>query len=99
MCGEESIMTIDRYGTKRWRNKKGEYHRIGGPAVEWYDGDMEWRINGRLHRIDGPAIKYVGASIKWVLRGLSYDTKEDFFEALTDEEKSIAIFSEDFLNA
>jgi hypothetical protein len=76
MHEEESIMIIDKFGDKKWRNKNGEFHRIDGPAVECQDGDKYWYIKGKY-----------------------FKEKEAFFEALTDEEKEIALFSEDFLNA
>ena len=37
---------IDKYGTKRWYNEDGLYHRLDGPAVEHYDGWYEWWANG-----------------------------------------------------
>jgi hypothetical protein len=41
---------IDKYGTKRWYNENGEYHREDGPAIEWFDDFNEWYINDK--RID-----------------------------------------------
>lgn len=43
-------------GTKQWFNKKGQLHRIGGPAVIRADGAEEWYLNGNMHRDDGPAV-------------------------------------------
>ena len=37
-------------------------HNEKGPAVEWYDGDKEWWINGMYHRTDGPAIESAAAT-------------------------------------
>ena len=99
MIKEESIITIDKNGCKRWINKAGEYHRIDGPAIEMKHGRREWYQFGERHRIDGPAIESYNEYKCWFIRGVSFNTKEAFFEALTDEEKSIALFSEDFLNA
>ena len=39
-------------------------HRIGAPAVLWWDGDTEWWENGKYHRLDGPAIDY-DADQRW----------------------------------
>ena len=50
--------TIYAGGTKHWRNKHGELHREDGPAVEWFDGDVEYYINGKFHRTDGPAVEW-----------------------------------------
>ena len=36
-------------------NLIGNIHRIGKPAIEYFDGSKEWVINGKIHRIDGPA--------------------------------------------
>jgi hypothetical protein len=98
MRNEESVLTIDRYGNKYWKNKAGEYHRIGGPAIEYSNGAKSWYQNGERHRIDGPAIEYSNGNKFYFLRGQHFETKEAFFDALTDEEKEIAIFSEDFFN-
>jgi hypothetical protein len=95
---EESVLTIDKNGTKRWRNKNGELHRVGGPAIEYSDGNKSWYQNGLCHRIDGPAFEYTDGSKLWYLAGKFFENKEDLFDALTDEEKEIALFSEDFHN-
>ena len=50
---EKPTIRID--GTKVWRDKQGERHREGRPAVEGPDGDTEWYSHGELHREDGPA--------------------------------------------
>ena len=44
----DSVMTIDKWGTKRWWNLKGQFHRTDGPAVDWINGGKEWYINGKL---------------------------------------------------
>ena len=63
-------------------------------------GDKYWRNKkGKLHRIDGPAVEYVDGYKEWHIRDVYFATKEAFFDALTDKEKEIAIFSEDFHNA
>ena len=40
---------------EEYKNEKGEYHRVDGPAIisETYD---LWVINGIYHRVNGPAI-------------------------------------------
>jgi hypothetical protein len=99
MCEEELTLTKNVYGDKIWLNKAGKLHRIGGPAVEYSNGTNHWYQNGQLHRIEGPAVEHHNGYNNWYLRGVGFESKEAFFEALTDEEKSIALFSEDFLNA
>ena len=54
---------------------------------------------GKLHRIDGPAVECSDGDKEWHIRDVYFATKEAFFDALNNEEKSIALFSEDFLNA
>ena len=56
-------------GNKVWRNKEGENHRLGGPAVEKANGDKEWWVNGDLHREDGPAIESSDGSREWWVDG------------------------------
>ena len=85
-------------GDKSWY-QDGKLHRINGPGIEYGDGDNHWYQNGILHRIDGPAIEYCNGDKSWYYDNIKFPTKEAFFEALTDEEKKIAIFSEAFLNA
>ena len=43
----KSKLTIDQYGTKRWRLPNGNLHREDGPAVEHIDGYRGWYINGK----------------------------------------------------
>ena len=37
---------ITDYGTKIWRNKAGELHRVGGPAIESSYGTLSWWLFG-----------------------------------------------------
>ena len=39
-----SNISIDQFGNKAWLTDR-EFHRIGGPAVEWKDGSYSWYIN------------------------------------------------------
>jgi hypothetical protein len=41
-------------------------HRTDGPAVEFWNGDKQWMINGKLHRIDGPAIDYKNVKFYYI---------------------------------
>ena len=85
-------------GDKFWY-QMGRQHRIDSPAVEFNNGVKHWYQNGVLHRIDGPAVEYPNGDKFWFYNNGKFHTKEAFFDALTDEEKSIALFSEVFLNA
>jgi hypothetical protein len=60
---------IDEFGNKRWRNEKGEFHRIDGPAIEFVDGYKTWYQNGQKHRIDGPAIEGPHGNNQWWVNG------------------------------
>jgi hypothetical protein len=68
----ESKLTINEYGTKRWRLPNYKYHREDGPAIEWIDGDKEWHRNGKLHREDGPAVEFNDGFKGWYLNGINY---------------------------
>jgi hypothetical protein len=95
---EELTLTIDVFGTKKWRNTKGEFHRLDGPAREFENGHREWWFNGVIHREDGPAFIFSSGRKSWYLNDVRYPTKESYFDALSDEAKVKCLFSEDFLN-
>jgi hypothetical protein len=65
---------VENSGTIRWY-KEGtiEYHREGGPAIEWTNGTKEWYLNDKLHREDGPAIEYADGTKYWYLNGKQVD--------------------------
>ena len=44
-------------------------HRKNGPAIEWANGNKEWRINGELHREDGPAVERKNGFKTWYRNG------------------------------
>ena len=46
-----SKLETDNSGIRFWFNEKGQYHRIGGPAVEWSDGHKQWFSNGNQYYI------------------------------------------------
>jgi hypothetical protein len=53
----ESMMTVNVWGDKIWRNSKGKRHRLDGPAAEYSNGHKEWWVGGKRHRTDGPAVE------------------------------------------
>ena len=67
---EESIVEIDGFGSKLWRNKQGQLHRLDGPAEEWADGQKSWYQNGLRHRLDGPAVEGNNGGKEWWIKGL-----------------------------
>jgi hypothetical protein len=60
---------IDKYGTKRWHNERGEKHRVNGPAKEHANGEKEWWLNGKRHRENGPARELANGAKLWYLNG------------------------------
>jgi hypothetical protein len=58
-------------------NEQGQLHRLDGPAVEWWDGDKEWWLNGERHRGDGPSMIYSDTNTAWHFNGCEY-TREEF---------------------
>ncbi len=55
-----------------YKNESGELHRLDGPAIDWYDGDKSWWINGKRHREDGPAVEYNDGRRYWYLNDILY---------------------------
>jgi hypothetical protein len=85
----ESTMTIDEFGHKRWRLPNGKWHRVDGPAIERVNGDKFWRLNGKLHRVDGPAIEWANGDKAWYLNDINYEF-DDWLEVnkyISEEEK------------
>ena len=68
-CNTETYkVTLDDFTTK-WYNSKDELHRVGGPAIEWDDGEKNWYKEGKYHRVDGPAIENANGSKFWYKEG------------------------------
>ena len=84
-------------GSKHWY-KDGKRHRLNGPAVEYIGGHKEWYQNGLRHRLDGPSYIHSSGTKYWYKNGALFKNKESFFDTLTEEEKEIALFSEDFFD-
>lgn len=61
-----------------YRNKKGQYHRIDGPAVESPNGFKMWVINGKIHNENGPAAIYTNKTVEYWLNDKIYPNKEDW---------------------
>ena len=72
----KSKLTIDQYGTKRWRLPNGNLHREDGPAIEYANGDEIWLICGRKHRENAPAVEFIDGEKYWYLNGVEYTEKE-----------------------
>lgn len=65
----EKIIYEDKERRVNYFDKKGQYHRTDGPAVEYSNGDREWRIKGLLHRTDGPALEWNKIYKQWYING------------------------------
>jgi len=83
-------------GEKRWYIYDS-LHREDGPAVETANGYKVWYHNGKCHRVDGPALIYSDKSEVWCLNNVHFKTKEEWFEALTEEQKKKMLYSEYFI--
>jgi hypothetical protein len=66
---DESYLQIEEWGTRVWRNKEGEFHKLDGPAIEYMSGYKVWYKNGLRHRLDGPAREFVGGREEWWEKG------------------------------
>jgi hypothetical protein len=74
--------------------KHGELHRVDGPALILPDGSKEWFFNGERHREDGPAMLSSCGTMTWCLGDIFFNTKEKWFEALPENKKVAALYSE-----
>jgi hypothetical protein len=68
----ELTLTIDVFGTKKWRNKQWNLHRSDGPAIEYSSGSEEWYENGLRHRLNGPAETYKNGFKHWYFMGMRH---------------------------
>ena len=65
---------VDEDGTRRYFNTAGQFHRIGGPAVEYADGSKAWWQKGLRHRTDGAAVEHANGTKAWFQNGLRHRT-------------------------
>jgi hypothetical protein len=72
----DSIRTVDKQGTIRYKNIKGEFHREDGPAYENPNGYRVWYINGMIYREDGPAVIFSDGEEWYYLNGKEYSKEE-----------------------
>lgn len=79
--------TMKWNNTEVWTDKKGDYHRINGPAI--ISGNRkEWYLNGKNHNMNGPA--YVNGDVKeWYIFGTDFDFEEWAEEKLRLEKLAI----------
>ena len=65
---EQPENCTDGGGNKFWyllSKRRGYYHRLDGPAIEWSDGSKHWYKDDKLHRLDDPAVEDVDGTKEW----------------------------------
>jgi hypothetical protein len=72
----DSIKTVTQWGIIRYKNEKGQFHRIDGPAYEDINGYKAWIINGIYHREDGPAYEEPNGEGFYYLNDKRYSKEE-----------------------
>ena len=77
---------IDEYGTKRWFDSDGSWHREDGPAIERADGGKWWYVHGKCHREDGPAYEGAYGYKEYYLEHMYY-TEEEYWEKIKELKK------------
>jgi hypothetical protein len=85
----------DSEGNKFWF-KGVDFHREDGPAVEFVNGNKFWFKNGKYHRVDGPAVEWNFGEQEWWLDGKEYPSKEEYFEALSPEQRLKFVYTDYF---
>lgn len=40
---------VSKEGSKFWRNENKQVHNEYGPAIEWFDGDKWYYLNGKMY--------------------------------------------------
>jgi len=76
------ICRISEYGTKCWY-LNNQYHREGGPAIEYLNGSKLWYLHGQRHRLDGPAVENDSGYKSWYYHGQLINCfSQDEFERL-----------------
>jgi len=75
---KEQYIWIDTNGTKFYYKdrKMTMLHRLDGPAVEWFNGDKCWWVDGKKHRLDGPAIEHTKGYKFWYVDNKELTEKE-----------------------
>jgi hypothetical protein len=70
---EEGEIKINAVSDKIWRDTKGNFHRLNGPAFVHKNGDCSWYRHGQLHRDDGPAVEWPSdGTEEWYKDGKPY---------------------------
>ncbi len=62
-------------GETTWMTEDGKFHRIGGPAQEFENGDKISYVNGLRHNETGPAIDLADGRKFYYLEGKELSAK------------------------
>ena len=54
--------------------RRGELHRLDGPAFVVPDENSEWFVAGKRHRVGGPAIERADGTKIWCFNGHTHRT-------------------------
>ena len=77
------VVFNDNEGIITYVDSDGWPHNLNGPAIEYANGNKEWRIHGILHRLDGPAVEWPNGDKWWYVNNeLIGKSREGF----TDED-------------
>jgi len=91
---------INEYGIDIYKNSKGEYHRLDGPAIKFPNGETLWYKEGKLHRLDGPSAEYTNGDKIWYKKGLMHRTDGPAIQRENNEDrewyKELFILGKDF---
>jgi hypothetical protein len=69
---EKTTYSISYDDTKMWKDNKGRYHRLDGPALIYPNGAEYWYKHGKKHRLDGPAHTTHNGDEHWYVEGLPH---------------------------
>jgi len=76
MGRKNQMFFINMFGDKEYKNSKGEYHKLDGPAIESSNRNKYWYKEGKRHRIDGPADEYTNGDKYWWVLNQYLEEKE-----------------------
>ena len=68
----ENYNNITKTDTAIYYSLNGVFHRLDGPAIDYFNGTKFWLQNGEFYRIDGPTIEYADGSIAWYQNDLCH---------------------------
>jgi len=65
------------WNMNQWMKGDDNFHREGGPAVEFDNGTTWWYLNSLVHRVNGPAIEFDNGKKHWYIEDKEY-IKDDY---------------------